>query len=344
MRKIAAVSPRLQLPRQADLRAPPRRVPAAARRASAARRLPGRGLAVGLVRAAGTSCRRAPSPRRPAGLAVAGAASGTTESVGLVKRVPLAQVDPPGGRTARVTAGLLARGSPPPAAFPGTSQWRLAEELPPTVAGTAAALPSRGAPHSLFAPRGDRQPILGPPARTCQRRTASRSAPRRANADAEPPRHAVAPPAESGLPPRAFPLNSPRRWSPQGAPRERGADSAAAPATVSGEPDPNATGAASPGKAGRRAATREPGDLPPARRNSSGPRAEGERTGHMTTTTTARDLRPPRRSLPARARRPASASSSSASSASRTSTPSTTPATTTGIRWPSPATEERPVT
>ena len=53
-----------------------------------------------------------------------GAASdGPMESDGTVTHVPLAPETPPGGRILSATAGLLARGSPPLAAFPGDPQW-----------------------------------------------------------------------------------------------------------------------------------------------------------------------------------------------------------------------------
>ena len=95
-----------------------------------------------------------------------------------------------------------------------------------------------------------------------------------------------------------------------------------------------------PGRRGR-ALSREPGDLP-ATGLTSIPRVEGERDENMSTTTlaptgllgdpAARYRRPPR-PLHRRLRRLL---------ASRRGC--TTPATTTGIPWPSPATEERRVT
>ena len=125
-----------------------------------------------------------------------------------------------------------------------------------------------------------------------------------------------APARNRPLPPPAFPLNFPRRWSPQGARGNAVPNSAAAPATVSGEPDPHATGAEAPGR-------RVEGPDPRARRPAVGaakPQALGRRakgTRDMTTTTlatsallgrpAARHRRPPRplhhrlrRLLPAR--------------------------------------------
>jgi hypothetical protein len=58
-------------------------------------------------------------------------------------------------RAVSSTAGLLARGSLLVPAFPKLSlQWRIGQSSPLTVAGAAAALDHRSAPHSLLVPKG----------------------------------------------------------------------------------------------------------------------------------------------------------------------------------------------
>ena len=173
-RKIAAVSPRLQLPRQATCRtATP--VPAAARRASSASRLPGRGSPPARPRRrqdVHTSTRHLVRGAASA----AGAASGTTESSGSSRRTPCP--GRPAGRPeltrdGRSPGSRIAAPRPPSRGHP---QWRLAGTLPPTVAGTAAALsPTHRVPSSPS--RGDRH-VRRSYGRPRRRSTAPRQRPR----------------------------------------------------------------------------------------------------------------------------------------------------------------------
>ena len=231
----------------------------------------------------------------------------------------------------------------------------LGRGLPLTVAGTAAALsmrtthrvPSSPLAGTVARPLGPR-PAGSQPSPTPPRTPAGR--PRRACPYAWPeyarrrrPHAAqVRAGAKSAIAAPGVSATLPRRWSPRRGTRERGAELRGCPRNCKRRARPDTPLEPGSGKAGRRAPTREPGDLPSARRNSNGPRAEGERDRDMTTTTlatsgssavaAARARRPPRplhrrlrRLRPPRRR-------------------CTTPATTTGTRWPFPATEERPVT
>jgi hypothetical protein len=145
-------------------------------------------------------------------------------------------------------AGLLARGSKPPFGLPGADwlQWQVEGRSPLTVAGAAAEL---GQTRTAF-------PF---------------SVPHHAGTD-DGRTIAAAPPRASGpwsqrIDKRATrPVKCPHigglsKESQQGTRYGSRPKSAAAPATVSGEPEPSATGW-EPGKAAK-AKTREPGDLPP---------------------------------------------------------------------------------
>ncbi len=135
--------------------------------------------------AAGTSCRhrsrwtRSTCVSPPIGLGTSvnvtraaprersGSTPGCSNGVGSNKRRPRGHDSdrPPPGHPARrateLTAGLLARGSPPVTAFPGSPQWHCGTSSPLTVAGAAADLGADPAPHSLFTLHSKRPSIQG---------------------------------------------------------------------------------------------------------------------------------------------------------------------------------------
>ena len=262
--------------------APPRRCPpppAACRRRAA---LPGRASPSG---ASGMPARAADQHRHLAlGLGVRGRDDG---KLGRSHARPPCPGNPPGVRPCRATAGLLARGSRP---RPPSRKNPVApgRGLPLTVAGTAAALSMRST-H-----RVPSSPLSGTVARSIRsaasprvNRTQAPQCSRRVHHLAiaedrtavQPRRRAAPPPEKSGLPPSRVSAKLAPPMVPARGTRERGAELRGCPRNCKRRARPERHWRRqAPGRRVRRAPTREPGDLPPARRNSNGPRAEGKGT------------------------------------------------------------------